>query len=218
MRTLPARVLALLPLGSLLLILLVAGSALHGRVRAQRESSYDVLIRHARVMDGTGNPWVRADVGVTEGRIAAIGSLKGATGARVIEATDRLVTPGFIDVHSHAAEGLSREVLRQGQPLIAQGITTILANPDAADRSTSRPSAFNWRRGIGPNVVLFIGHGTVRRQVLGMSDREPTGDELERMKGFVRKGMEDGGRGLSTGLYYAPGSYAKTEEVIAPCR
>lgn len=81
-------------------------------------------------MDGTANPWLRADIGIRSDRIAAIGRLTNAQGRTTIDAADRLVTPGFIDVHSHAAEGLLRQQLRQGQPLLAQGVTTIVANPD----------------------------------------------------------------------------------------
>src|SRR5215203_3311138 len=87
---------------------------------------YDVLIRNARVMDGSGNPWLRADLGITGDRITAIGTLPGATAARVIDARDRIVAPGFIDVHSHAADGLRNPSLHQGQPLLAQGVTTVI--------------------------------------------------------------------------------------------
>ena len=91
---------------------------------------FDVLIRNARVLDGTGNPWLRADLGISGDRIAAVGHLPGATASRTIDARDRIVAPGFIDVHSHAAEGIRSPALHQGQPLIAQGVTTIVVNPD----------------------------------------------------------------------------------------
>ena len=107
---------------------------------------YDVLIRNARVMDGTGNPWLRADLGITGDRITAVGRLSGATAARVIDARDRIVAPGFIDVHSHAGEGLTTAALHQGQPPIAQGITTVIANPDGGDRWIWRRSALPSKR------------------------------------------------------------------------
>jgi N-acyl-D-amino-acid deacylase len=91
---------------------------------------FDVLIRNARVMDGSGNPWIRADVGISGDRIAAVGRLDGATAARVVDARDRVVAPGFIDVHSHALDGLLVPALHQGRPLLAQGVTTLVANPD----------------------------------------------------------------------------------------
>ena len=179
-------------------------------------SRFDVLIRHARVMDGSGNPWLRADVGVSGDRIAAVGRLDAATAARIIDARDQLVTPGFVDVHSHAADGIVHPPLRQAQPLLAQGVTTFVANPDgggpvdlAAQRATLE------KGGIGPNVALLIGHGSVRRAVMGDANREPTTQELDRMIELVRRGMRDGAFGLSSGLFYVPGSYSKTDEVIA---
>jgi N-acyl-D-amino-acid deacylase len=176
---------------------------------------YDVLIRNARVMDGTGNPWLRADLGIAGDRIAAVGRLAGASGAREIDARDRILAPGFIDVHSHAGEGIRSEALRQGQPLIAQGITTIVVNPDGGgpvDLAAQRAAIEKARP--GPNVALLIGHGSVRRAVIGSEPRAPTADELQKMKDLVRRGMADGAFGLSSGLFYVPGSFAKTEEVI----
>lgn len=177
--------------------------------------SFDVLIRNARVMDGTGNPWRRADLGITGDRIAAVGRLAGATAARVIDARDRLVTPGFIDVHSHAADGLRNPALHQGQPLIAQGITTVIVNPDGGgpvDLAAQRAALEAAR--TGPNVGLMIGHGSVRGAVIGSANRAPSADELEKMKDLVRRAMADGAFGLSSGLFYVPGSFARTEEVI----
>lgn len=166
-------------------------------------------------MDGSGNPWLRASVGIRGGRIVAVGSLPSARATRVIDAGDRLITPGFIDVHSHAGEGLTRPQLRQGQPLIAQGVTTIVANPDGGgpiDLAAQRAELE--KGGVGPNVALLIGHASVRRAVIGGGNRQPTPDELEKMRGLVRRGMEEGAFGLSSGLFYTPGSYSKTEEVI----
>jgi len=176
---------------------------------------FDVLIRNARVMDGTGNPWLRADVGITGDRITAVGTLDAAAAGRVIDARDRILAPGFIDVHSHAADGLRNAALHQGQPLLAQGVTTVIANPDgggpidlAAQRAALEAARF------GPNVGLLIGHGAVRSAVMGSANRAPSTDELQKMKDLVRRGMTDGAFGLSSGLFYVPGSFAKTEEVI----
>jgi N-acyl-D-amino-acid deacylase len=177
---------------------------------------FDVLIRNARVMDGTGNPWLRRDLGITADRIAAIGSLSGATAARVIDARDRIVAPGFIDVHSHAADGLRSPALHQARPLIAQGITTVVVNPDGGgpvDLAAQRTALEQARPGT--NVALLIGHGSVRRAVMKDSRAEPTAGELQQMKDLVRRGMQEGAYGLSSGLFYVPGSFAKTEEVIA---
>ena len=166
-------------------------------------------------MDGSGNPWIRADVGIRAGAIVAVGALRGASGTRLIDAAGRVVAPGFIDVHSHAAEGLTRAQLRQGQPVLAQGITTIIANPDGggpADLAAQRATLE--KGGVGPNVALLIGHGSVRRAVLGGARRAPSDDELDKMRALVRKAMDEGAFGLSSGLFYTPGSYARTEEVI----
>lgn len=176
---------------------------------------FDVVIQNGRVMDGSGNPWIRGDVGIRGGEIVAVGALRAATGTRVIDAAGRVVAPGFIDVHSHAAEGLARTPLRQGQPVLAQGITTIVANPDGGGPVDLAAQAATLEKGgIGPNVALLIGHGSVRRAVLGGANRAPSAAELEKMRALVRQGMEQGAFGLSSGLFYTPGSYARTEEVI----
>ncbi|MCA1563176.1 MAG: amidohydrolase family protein [Acidobacteria bacterium] len=185
-------------------------------VEQAQPRAYDVLIRNVRVMDGSGNPWVRGEIGITGGRIAAIGRLGNAQAARVIDGGDLLATPGFIDVHSHAAEGLTRSALKQGQPILAQGVTTIVANPDGGgpvDLLEQRAELL--KDGIGPNVALLIGHGSVRRVVMGVAERVPTASELDRMRAIVRTAMQNGAYGLSSGLFYTPGSYAATDEVIA---
>ena len=177
--------------------------------------SFDILILGGRVMDGTGNPWIREDIGIREGQIVAIGALEDASAERVIEANNLYVVPGFIDSHSHAAEGLSRDGLQQGQPMLAQGVTTVMINPDGGgvvDLVSQRAELE--KNGLGVNVVQLIGHGSVRREVLGMEDRVPTPRELTRMSELVREGMLSGAFGLSSGLFYAPGSYAETEELI----
>jgi N-acyl-D-amino-acid deacylase len=177
---------------------------------------FDVLIRNARVMDGSGNPWMRADVGISGDRIAAVGRLEAATAPRVIDARDGVLAPGFIDVHSHALDGLLLPALHQGQPLIAQGVTTLVANPDGGgpvDLAAQRAAIEAARP--GPNVALLIGHGSVRRAVLADARREPTVEELEEMKELVRRAMREGAFGLSSGLFYVPGAFATTEEVIA---
>jgi N-acyl-D-amino-acid deacylase len=183
--------------------------------RAGVAQTFDVLIRNGRVMDGSGNPWLRADIGVNGDRIAAIGRLTEATAARVIDAHDRIVAPGFIDVHSHAADGLRNAALHQAQPILAQGVTTVVVNPDgggpvdlAAQRAALEAAH------PGPNAALLIGHGSVRSAVMGNANRAPTDEELTRMKELVRRGMTEGAFGLSSGLFYVPGSFAKTEEVI----
>lgn len=193
----------------------VVVSLLSAASSAQQPQSFDVLIHNAKVLDGTGNPWLHTSVGIRGDRIVAVGPLPGATARTTIDARGRVVAPGFIDVHSHAGEGLSRAQLRQGQPLLAQGITTIVANPDGGGPVDLAAQRAQFEKGgVGPNVALLIGHGAVRRAVIGAANRAPTGDELARMRDLVRRGMEQGAYGLSSGLFYTPGSFAKTEEVI----
>ncbi len=179
-------------------------------------ATFDIVIRNGRVLDGTGNPWYYADIGIRDGRIEAMGRLDVAEAETVIDASGLYVAPGFIDVHSHAATGLARSDLKSATPILAQGVTTVILNPDGGGPwPLSEQRATYESNGIGVNAALMVGHGTVRREVMGVEDRPPTDDELARMKTMVREGMEAGAFGLSSGLYYAPGSYASTEEVIA---
>jgi N-acyl-D-aspartate/D-glutamate deacylase len=182
-------------------------------------AQYDVLIRNGRVLDGTGNPWRLADVAISDGRIARIGNLEAATATREIDASGQYVTPGFIDPHSHAGPGLTSNELSHARPLIAQGITTIFVNPDGGgDVDLQQQRLELMHDGLGTNVALLVPHGSVRREVLGMDDRAPTPTELEQMRSIVRRGMTHGAFGLSSGLYYAPGSYAETDEIIELAR
>ncbi len=180
------------------------------------QAQYDVLIRDGRMLDGTGNPWRYADIAISGDRVVRIGTLDTAHANRIIDARGLYVAPGFIDVHSHAAGGLASSELSHAQPLLAQGITTVIVNPDGGgpvDLEEQRERLLE--HGLGVNVVLMVPHGSIRRTVIGMENRRPTHEELERMRELVRRGMDAGAFGLSSGLYYAPGSYAETEEVIA---
>jgi N-acyl-D-aspartate/D-glutamate deacylase len=177
--------------------------------------TYEVLIRNGRVLDGSGNPWIAMDIGIRGGRIVEMGRLGNVSAARTIDAHGLTVTPGFIDVHSHASDGLAG-ALKDARQLLAQGITTAMLNPDGGGPTDLRAQRIGFeQRGVGVNVALYVPHGSIRREVLGMADRAPTADEMMKMTATARHGMEAGGIGLSSGLYYAPGSYAKTDEVIA---
>lgn len=191
----------------------ILGAAAPQSVEAQ---DYDVLIRGGRVLDGSGNPWVQADVAIRGERIAAVGDLAGASARTVIDAAGLYVAPGFIDVHSHAGSGLTDDTLSAAEPLLAQGITTVVINPDgggAVDLREQREALLE--HGLGVNAAPLVAHGAIRDSVLGMADRTPTAEELDQMEALVREGMEAGGFGLSSGPFYAPGSYAGTEEFIA---
>lgn len=179
------------------------------------QEPFDLIIRNGRVLDGTGTPWYLADIGIRGDRIAAVGRLGDAPARRTIDAAGRYVTPGFIDLHSHSGPGLATPDLSEGRPLLAQGITTAFVNPDGGgpiDLVEQRSQLM--ADGLGPNVAMLVPHGSVRSTVLGMEDRAPTSTELDRMRAMVREGMEAGAFGLSSGLFYAPGSYANTAEVV----
>lgn len=177
-----------------------------------------VVFRGGQILDGTGNPWYRGDVLVVGDRIARVGAIavdEIPASAREVDISGLTVMPGFIDPHSHAGPGLATPELREGEPVIRQGITTVMVNPDGGGDVDLVEQGRRFREGgIGVHVALMIGHGAVRREVLGMEDRPPTEEELERMAGLVRAGMEAGAFGMTGGLYYAPGSYAENDEVV----
>jgi N-acyl-D-aspartate/D-glutamate deacylase len=177
--------------------------------------SYDVIIRNGRVIDGTGNPWFLADVALDGDRIAAIGDLGAATAGREIDATGLYVTPGFIDAHSHAGPGLATAGLSHAEPLLAQGLTTVVINPDGGGPvDLARQRSALLRDGLGVNTAQLVPHGSIRRLILGAEDRAPTAGEMEEMRGLVRRGMEQGAYGLSSGTFYVPGSYSDPEEIV----
>jgi N-acyl-D-aspartate/D-glutamate deacylase len=173
-----------------------------------------VLIRNGRVMDGSGNPWIRADVLIRGDRVVSIGSLGDIDVDETIDATGLYVTPGFIDPHSHAGGGLASAELSHGEPLLAMGLTTVVANPDGGgptDLVAQRGRLVE--DGLGVNVALLIGHGSVRSAVMGSANRPATSSELEEMRSLVLAAMEEGAFGLSSGTFYVPGNYAPPEEI-----
>ena len=184
-----------------------------------RAASFDVLIRGGRVLDGSGSPWVYADLGIVGDRIEAMGKLSDATAKQVIDARGLHVAPGFIDGHAHAGPALVRRELAAAGPLLAQGITTTFVNHDGGgpvDLPAQRRSLEAARPGL--NVAQLIGHNSVRTEVLGLEDRAPSDAELARMALLVRRGMEAGAFGLSAGPFYTPGNFSKTEEHVALAR
>ena len=198
---------------------LLAALALPWTARPAAAQHYDLIIRGGTLVDGTGGAARAGDIAVDGDRIAAVGDIGAATAERVIDAGGRHIFPGFIDTHSHAMPALLRDELRTARPLLAQGITTLFANPDgggAVDLAEQRARIRT--PGVGVNVGAFVPHGSVRRAVLGMQAREATAEELDRMRALVRDGMSGGAFGLSSGLYYSPGSYAPTGEVVELAR
>jgi N-acyl-D-amino-acid deacylase len=184
------------------------------------QQPFDILIKNGRVLDGSGNPG-GGPTSASRDRIVAVGTLTGATATAVVDAKDRVVAPGFFDVHSHALDGLTRAELRDGRPLLAQGVTTIVGNPDGGGGTDLKRqfATIEADGGVGVNVALLVGHASVRSAVMGEQQRrEPTAAELDRMIALVKQGVADGAFGLSSGLFYQPGRFSKTEEVIALAR
>ena len=178
----------------------------------------DVLIRSGMVVDGTGSPWTRADVGLQGDRIAAVGSLAGAHAALEIDATGLVVAPGFIDCHSHS----DRIALQN--PLCAstllQGVTTeVVGNCGGSPAPVQGKSFAEYLQeieanGLSANYAFLVGHGTIRRAVMGVDERAPTPDEQRAMERLLDESLEGGAFGLSTGLEFVPGRAASLDELI----
>jgi N-acyl-D-aspartate/D-glutamate deacylase len=175
----------------------------------------DLLIHGGSVVDGSGSPARIVDVGIVGDRIVLIGSGSARHAKRVIDANGLVVTPGFIDPHTHTADDLNDPRRSRNDAYLMQGVSTVVTGNDGDSPRDTGATLDRWKRqGIGTNASLFIGQGTVRSQVMKMSDSKPTAEQIEQMKHLVDVAMQQGAIGISTGLYYAPGSYSTTEEVI----
>jgi len=175
--------------------------------------TYDLVIRNGKIIDGSGNSWYYGDVGIKDGKIAAIGKLLETQGKRVILANGLIVAPGFIDVHTHI-EGESLQT-PTAPNFIFDGVTSVVTGNCGGsnlDMATYFRKLDSVKTSI--NVASLIGHNTVRRAVMGDLQRDPTPDEQIRMEGLVEKAMKEGAVGFSTGLIYVPGTYSKTPEVV----
>jgi N-acyl-D-aspartate/D-glutamate deacylase len=184
---------------------------------ATAQQQVDILLRGGTLIDGTGAPERRADVGIKGDRITFVGDAATAriTAARTIDATGLIVAPGFVDPHTHTAADLSNAQRKSNLPYLMQGVTTVVTNNDGGGSIDIAGLTDGWRKnGIGTNAAVYIGQGSVRGAVMGMSANKPTPAQLDSMKTLVARGMDAGAIGMSTGLYYAPGSYSSTDEVI----
>src|SRR3954454_1169265 len=204
---------------------------------AAAEAPFDLILEHGHIVDGTGSPWYSGDVGIRDGRIAAIGNLAAAPSKRRIDVAGKVVAPGFIDMlgqseltilieprlPSKIFQGITTEVTGEGGSIAPLTDAIVTEDKLGYDHYGIKP---DWRtlgqyfarlekQGLGINLATYVGATQVRRVVIGEENRAPTPAELERMKGLVREAMEQGAVGLSTSLQYAPAPYASTEELIA---
>ena len=201
---------------------------------------FDIIISNGRLIDGTGNPWFKADIGIAGERIESVGGLSGERAERWIDAQGHVVAPGFIDIHSHSDYNLLIDPRVESK--VRQGVTTEVVGNCGGSAAPMNDEVrayrekymrarlgedfkFNWETmgdylglidtsGASFNVVALVGQGTVRQNVMGYEDREPTNSELTAMKDLVANAMEDGAFGMSTGLIYTPSVYANTDEII----
>jgi N-acyl-D-amino-acid deacylase len=203
---------------------------------------FDILVQNGLLVDGTGNPWFKADVGISNGKIAEIGKLKNAKAERVVNVKGLVVSPGFIDIHTHS--DLTLLINPRAESKIRQGVTTdVVGNCGLSAAPTNKKTLhllkdqwgieaneveWDWttfgqylsrlEKEISVNVVPLVGHGTIRTAILGVDDRHPTRHEMEQMKTLVAESMEDGAFGLSSGLVYLPGCFGETSELIELCK
>ncbi|HKY29443.1 MAG TPA: D-aminoacylase [Pyrinomonadaceae bacterium] len=177
-----------------------------------REQPYDLLITNARIVDGSGNPWFRAEVGIKDGRIARIGRIDPSSAAQTIDARGQILAPGFIDVHTHVESIYS---LPSAENFVRMGVTTLVTgNCGGGATDVGKFLSRIKEQPVAVNLATLVAHGSVRRQVMGSDDRAPTPEEMQKMEAMVEQGMKDGAVGLSTGLIYVPGTYAKTDEIV----
>jgi N-acyl-D-amino-acid deacylase len=178
---------------------------------------FDVLIRGGTVFDGTGAARRIADVAIKAERIVAVGTIPAsATAARVVDAKGKYVSPGFIDTHSHAAPEIGTPELAAAPPILYQGVTTVMINPDGGGPADLRPQVAEIQKLTpGVNVIPMIGHNGVRREVMGLANRKATPAEIASMQALVKQAMDFGAYGLSAGPFYVPGKYSDTAEQVA---
>jgi N-acyl-D-amino-acid deacylase len=182
---------------------------------AAAQQRVDLLIRAGTVVDGSGGPARTADVGIRGDRIVFVGNAGAVTAARTIDAKGLIVAPGFIDPHTHTGGDLSDAQNHSNLAYLTQGVTTVVTNNDGGGPIDIKRQLDGWRaNGIGTNAAVYIGEGSVRGAVMGPTSAAATPKQIDSMKAIVNRAMDAGAIGMSTGLYYAPGSYASTEEVI----
>lgn len=177
---------------------------------------FDLAINNARIVDGTGNPWFRGSIGIANGKIALISRRDITNADRVIDAGGMIVAPGFIDVHAHTEDIFTNPT---AENFLRMGVTSLVTGNCGG--STTDVAEFLGKIKTTPlavNLATLIAHGSVRAKVMGLENRDPSPEEQQRMNAMVEKAMREGAVGLSTGLIYVPGTFAKTEEVVELAR
>jgi N-acyl-D-amino-acid deacylase len=177
-------------------------------------ADFDIVIRNGIMVDGSGNEASKRDIGIINDQIIKIGDLSNHSSKITIDATNLIVSPGFIDSHTHAIRGIFD--VPTAESSLLQGVTTLT---DGNDGTSPYPIDEHYQKientKISPNWAVFVGQGTIREEVMGLENRDPTDSELHKMEMLVKEAMEDGALGISTGLFYVPGSFSSTSEVIS---
>ncbi|HEU5235575.1 MAG TPA: D-aminoacylase [Pyrinomonadaceae bacterium] len=203
-----------LRISSIVVVVLIV---VFGQQPAAQNAPYDLLLRNGVIVDGTGNPWYRGDIAIRGNTIVRIAPSINEPASRVIDVGNQVIAPGFIDIHTHARRGIFD--VPTADNYIRQGVTTVMEGPDGSSPVPLAPflaKLEELKKSI--NIGSFIGQGSVRSAVIGDVNRKPTAEELDKMRSLVEQGMKDGAFGLSTGLFYVPGTFTPTEEVIELAR
>ena len=177
------------------------------------KNEFDIIISNGTIVDGSGQGSYQADIGIVDDRIEKIGDLLESKSVHIINAENLIVSPGFIDSHTHAIRGIFD--VPTAESSLLQGVTTLT---EGNDGTSPCPIKEHYQKientRISPNWAVFVGQGTIRQEVMGLENRDPTASELSKMKLMVKEAMEEGALGISTGLFYVPGSFSSTREVI----
>jgi N-acyl-D-amino-acid deacylase len=183
------------------------------RTDASAETIYDLAIVNARIVDGTGNPWFRGAVGIRNGKIIKVGNIDAGEAKETIDAQNKIVAPGFIDVHTHVEDIYNNP---QAENFVRMGVTSLVTGNCGGSATDVREFLGQMReKPLAVNLATLIGHNSVRAKVMGLDNRAPSAEELSKMEQLVEQAMKDGAVGFSTGLIYLPGTFSKTDEVIA---
>jgi dihydroorotase/N-acyl-D-amino-acid deacylase len=174
---------------------------------------FDLVITGGRIVDGSGDPWFYGDVAIQGDSIRAIGKFDASSATRALDAKGMVVAPGFIDIHTHARRGIALDPAAQNYT--RQGVTTIFEGPDGGSPLPIGKFLNDiGKLPLGPNFGTFAGQGSIREQVMGLVNRPARPEEIDRMREITRQAMLDGAFGVTTGLFYVPGNFTPTEEVV----